>query len=148
MYMKLTVYLAGEIHTNWREELENKAKDANLTLDFISPQTNHDRSDNVGEDILGTQPGKVYKDDAASDINNFRTAVLMQKADIVIALFGEQYKQWNTAMDLSTAIAYNKPTILIRPESLIHPLKELSNKANVTVENVDQALEVLKYIYE
>lgn len=72
----------------------------------------------------------------------------MQKSDIVIALLGEKYKQWITAMDVSTAIAMNKPTIIIRPESLIHPLKELSNKANVTVETVDQALDVLSYIFE
>lgn len=51
-------------------------------------------------------------------------------------------------MDVSAAITMNKPTIIIRPESLIHPLKELSNKANVTVETVEQAIEVLAYIYE
>src|SRR5699024_8964945 len=71
-----------------------------------------------------------------------------QKADIVVALFGTEYKQWNTAMDLSTGIAMGKPSIMIRPESLIHPLKELSRKSNVTVESVDQAAEVLAYIYE
>lgn len=146
--MKLTVYLAGEIHTNWREELKEKAEDKHLPLTFVAPQTNHDRSDDVGEDILGEQPSNLYKDAAASDINNFRTQVMMQKADVVIALFGEQYRQWNTAMDASAAITLNKPTIIIRPESLIHPLKELSNKANVTVETVDQAIDVLSYIYE
>ncbi|KGR79188.1 YtoQ family protein [Ureibacillus manganicus] len=146
--MELTVYLAGQIHDNWREEVAQKAKEKNLPLHFVAPQTNHDRSDNIGEDILGKQPSNFYKDDAASDINNFRTQVLMQKADIVIALFGEKYKQWNTAMDASTAIAMNKPTIIIRPDSLIHPLKELSNKANVTVETVDQAIEVISYIFE
>ena len=146
--MQLTVYLAGEIHTNWREELEQLAKDKQLPLSFVAPQTNHDRSDDIGEVILGEQPGKVYKDNAASDINNFRTQVMIQKADVVIALFGEQYRQWNTAMDASAAITMNKPTIIIRPESLIHPLKELSNKANVTVETVEQALDVLAYIYE
>jgi len=41
-----------------------------------------------------------------------------------------------------------KPTIIIRPQSLIHPLKELSGKADVTVETADQALDVLSYIYE
>src|SRR5690625_251110 len=146
--MELTVYLAGEIHTNWREKLAKKAKAANLPLTFVSPQTNHERSDNIGEDILGEQPGPYYKDDAASDINNFRTQILLQKADVVIALFGEQYRQWNTAMDASAAISLGKQTIIIRPESLIHPLKELSNRANVTVETVDQAIEVLAYIYE
>lgn len=146
--MELTVYLAGEIHTNWREEIEKKAKEANLPLTFVSPQTNHDRSDNIGEEILGVQPGPYYKDDAASDINNFRTQILLQKADVVIALFGEKYRQWNTAMDASAAITMGKPTIIIRPPELIHPLKELSNRANVTVETVDQAIEVLKYVYE
>lgn len=146
--MELTVYLAGEIHTNWREEVKEKAKERELPLHFVGPQTNHDRSDSIGEDILGEQPGPLYKDDKASDVNNFRTQVLMQKADIVIALFGEQYKQWNTAMDASAAITLNKPTIIVRPEKLIHPLKELSNKANVTVETVDQAVDVLAYIFE
>lgn len=146
--MKLTIYLAGEIHTDWRNELQQKAEKVGLPFTFVSPQTNHDRSDNIGEEVLGKQPGNLYKDDAASNINNFRTAVMMQKADVVIALFGEQYRQWNTAMDASTAITLNKPTIIIRPESLIHPLKELSNKANVTVETVDQAIQVLQYIYE
>lgn len=146
--MELIVYLAGQIHDNWREEIVTKAREVKLPLKFVGPQTNHDRSDDIGEDILGKQPNKLYRDDAASSINNFRTQVLLQKADIVIALFGEKYKQWNTAMDVSAAITMNKPTIIIRPESLIHPLKELSNKANVTVETIDQAIEVLAYIYE
>jgi YtoQ family protein len=146
--MELTVYLAGQIHDDWRDQLAKKAKERNLPLVFVGPQTNHDRSDKIGEEILGKQPGNIYKDNAASDINNFRTQVLLAKSDIVIALFGEKYKQWNTAMDASTAIAMNKPTIIVRPESLIHPLKELSNKANVTVETVEQALDVISYIYE
>lgn len=146
--MKLIVYLAGQIHDDWRDEVAQKAKAKNLPLEFVAPQTTHDRSDNIGEEIQGKQPSSLYKDDAASDINNFRTQVLMKKADIVIALFGEKYKQWNTAMDASMAIAMGKPTIIIRPESLIHPLKELSNKANVTVETVDQAIDVISYIFD
>ncbi|MGM8365871.1 YtoQ family protein [Virgibacillus sp. W0181] len=146
--MKLTVYLAGEIHSNWREDVKKIAKENDLPLHFVGPQTEHAVSDDIGEKILGEQPNKLYKDEAASNINNFRTQILMQKADAMIALFGEDYRQWNTAMDASAAITMNKPTIIIRPESLIHPLKELSNKANITVESVDQALEVLRYVYE
>lgn len=146
--LNLTVYLAGQIHDDWRDELTQKAKQQDLPLTFVGPQTNHDRSDNIGEDILGEQPNNYYRDNAASDINNLRTQVLMNKADIVIALFGEKYKQWNTAMDASAAITLNKPLIIVRPTDLIHPLKELSNKANVTVETIEQALEVIQYIYE
>jgi len=146
--MELTVYLAGQIHDDWREQVKAKAKEKNLPLSFVGPQTSHDLSDDIGENILGEQPGNFYKDDAASAVNNLRTQVLMQKSDVVIALFGDKYKQWNTAMDASAAITMNKPTIIIRPEELIHPLKELSNKANITVETIEQALDVLAYIYE
>lgn len=146
--MEFTVYLAGQIHTNWREEVKQLIEEKDLSYQFVAPQTNHDASDDIGEKILGEQPGKYYKDDAASDINNFRTQVLMQKADIVIALFGDDYRQWNTAMDAATAINLGKPLIIVRPESLIHPLKELSNKANVTVETVEQAVQVLEYVFQ
>ncbi|GGI39409.1 YtoQ family protein [Mammaliicoccus stepanovicii] len=145
---QLTVYLAGQIHDNWRDDISHKVAQLNLPITFVGPQTNHDRSDDIGEAILGEQPNSYYRDNAASNINNLRTQVLMNKADVVIALFGEKYKQWNTAMDASAAVTMNKPLIIVRPKDLIHPLKELSNKANVTVETVDQAVEILKYIYE
>ncbi|HEU5138559.1 MAG TPA: YtoQ family protein [Bacillales bacterium] len=146
--MELTVYLAGQIHDNWRGELKNEAEKQSLPLQFVGPMENHDRSDNIGEEILGTQPDKVFKDEAASAVNNLRTQVLLGKSDVVIALFGEKYKQWNTAMDASAAITLGKPLILVRPESLHHPLKELANKAQVVVESPKQALQVLSYIFE
>ncbi|MCF6138316.1 YtoQ family protein [Pseudalkalibacillus berkeleyi] len=146
--MNLTVYLAGQIHDPWRDELIEKAHSKDLPLTFVSPMTNHSRSDAIGEEISGEQPTKIMKDDKASEFNNLRTEVLMAKSDVVIAYFGESYKQWNTAMDASTALAKNKPLILIRDESLHHALKELSNKATATVENFDQAIKALSYVFE
>lgn len=146
--MQLTVYLAGEIHTDWRDELKDKAKSLKLPITFVGPMENHDRSDFIGEEILGEQPDNIFRDQAASSFNNLRTEVLMKKADLVIALFGEQYKQWNTAMDASAAVSLQKPLILIRPKDLHHPLKELSRKASVTVETVNQAIKALSYIFE
>ncbi|MER2140708.1 MAG: YtoQ family protein, partial [Priestia megaterium] len=96
--MNLTVYLAGQIHDNWRDEIKNQAEQLNLPLTFVGPMTDHDRSDNIGEEILGKQPNAVLKDEAASQINNLRTQVLLKKSDVVIALFGEKYKQWNSSM--------------------------------------------------
>lgn len=144
--MEFIVYLAGQIHTDWRQEVTQLVEKKGLPFRFVAPQTNHDLSDNIGDKILGEQPNNYVKDNAASDINNFRTQVLLNKADIVIALFGEDYRQWNTAMDAATAINSGKPLIIVRPKSLVHPLKELSNKANVTVENVEQAVQVLEYV--
>ena len=146
--MRLTVYLAGEIHTSWRDEVKQQAEKLQLPVDFVGPMEVHDRSDNVGEEILGEQPEPIFKDAAASSFNNLRTEILMKKSDIVIALFGEQYKQWNTAMDASAAVAYGKPLILIRQKNHHHPLKELSRKAHLTVESVEQAVRALQYIFE
>lgn len=146
--MRLTVYLAGEIHSSWREEVKMKVAALKLPIDFVGPMEDHDRSDNIGEDILGKQPNAISKDAAASNFNNLRTELLMKQADLVIALFGEKYKQWNTAMDASAAVAFGKPLILIRNEAHHHALKELSRKANATVETVDQAVKALHYIFE
>lgn len=146
--MELTVYLAGHVHGDWREDVKAASEKKGLPIKFVHPQTEHDLSDDIGENILGKQPNDYFRDDAASAINNFRTSVLMEKSDVVIALFGEKYKQWNTAMDATTAINLGKPLIIVRPKEHIHAMKELSNKANVTVETIDQAIEVLAYIYK
>ncbi|MGE6628835.1 YtoQ family protein [Bacillus sp. NPDC077027] len=146
--MQLTVYLAGEIHSPWRDEIKEKSQSLKLPITFVGPMEHHDRSDDIGVEILGEQPNAIFKDDAASDLNNFRTEILLSKADVVIARFGEKYKQWNTAMDASYAITKGKPLILIRPKELHHPLKELSNKANITVETVNQAMKALSYVFE
>ncbi len=146
--MNLTVYLAGQIHDNWRDEVKQKAEKMNLPITFVNPMTNHGRSDAIGEEILGEQPNKIIKDDKASDFNNLRTEILLSKSDVVLAFFGESYKQWNTAMDASTALTLNKPLILVRDASLHHALKELSNKSTATVENFDQALQALSYVFE
>ncbi|GAF15248.1 hypothetical protein JCM19045_4598 [Bacillus sp. JCM 19045] len=108
---------------------------------------NHEKSDRIGEDIIGEQPNNILKDEAASSINNLRTHIWLKKADIVVALFGEEYKQWNTAMDAAKAIEAGIPVILIRPEKLHHALKELSNKAQVVVETPLQAIQTIEYIF-
>lgn len=146
--MRLTVYLAGQIHDNWRDILREKAAKMSLDIEFVGPMENHDRSDAIGEEILGQQPNKILHDETASQLNNLRTQVLMQRSDVVIALFGQKYKQWNTAMDAGIAIALNKPLILIRDEEHHHALKELANRAQVVVQTIDQALQALAYICE
>ncbi|GAE25800.1 hypothetical protein JCM9140_1817 [Halalkalibacter wakoensis JCM 9140] len=146
--MELLVYLAGEIHSSWRTQLKEQAQKQNLPLRFTGPMEDHQRSDHIGEEILGSQPNNVLKDEAASSINNLRTQILLSKSDVVIAYFGEQYKQWNSAMDAATAITLQKPVILIRDEKLHHPLKELANKAQLVVQTPEQALKALSYIFE
>ena len=142
--MRLTVYLAGEIHSDWRSTL--RAAAAHLPIDFVGPLENHDQSDAIGEDILGSQATSALKDDTASQFNNLRTRVLMAKADVVIAYFGEKFKQWNTAMDAGQALASGKPLVLISDGASAHALKELSNRAQASVFSIAQAVQALEYI--
>lgn len=142
--MRLTVYLAGEIHSTWRNELREKC--THLPIDFVAPMENHDQSDAIGEDILGEQATASLKDDAASQFNNLRTGVLMAKADVVVAYFGEKFKQWNTAMDAGIALASDKPVIIVNHGASSHALKELSNRAQATVTSLEQVVSALDYI--
>ncbi|MFC4077093.1 YtoQ family protein [Salinithrix halophila] len=146
--MELVVYLAGQIHDDWRQQLRQKAEERGLPLIFKGPQEDHDRSDSIGERIKGEQPNKEYRDHTASEVNNLRTRIWMEKADVVLALFGDQYRQWNTALDAGAAIQAGKPLILVRPAELIHPLKELAQRAQVVVESPEQALDALAYVLE
>ena len=145
---KLTIYLAGEIHSDWRAELQAELERRDLPVEFVGPQEVHDRSDSVGEDVLGEQPGNRYRDLVGAGINTLRTRVLMRRADIVVAYFGERFKQWNTAADAGAAVASGIPLILVRDSDLSHALKEIDAMASATVESLEQAAEVIAYIFE
>jgi YtoQ family protein len=80
--------------------------------------------------------------------NTLRTRVLMRRADLAVAYFGEKYKQWNTATDAGAAVANGIPLILVRDPELTHALKELDALAAMTVENLSQAAEAIAYIFE
>ena len=60
----LNVYLAGEIHSNWREEIIQLCEKEKLDVKFTSPVTDHEASDNCGVEILGAEEkifGKIEK---------------------------------------------------------------------------------------
>ena len=60
----LNVYLAGEIHSNWREEIIQLCEKEKLDVKFTSPVTDHEASDNCGVEILGAEEkifGKIDK---------------------------------------------------------------------------------------
>lgn len=144
----LTIYAAGEIHSDWRDELRGALADRGVDAEVVGPQEVHARSDSVGEDILGEQPGPRYRDLMGARMNTLRTRVLLRRADLVVAYFGPQYKQWNTATDAGAAIAGGLPLVLVRAPDLIHALKELDALATVTVATLEQAAEAIAYVFE
>ena len=145
---QLTIYAAGEIHSAWRNELRNALERRGVQATVVGPQEVHDRSDSVGEDILGEQPGARYRDLMGARVNTLRTRILLRQSDLVVAFFGPKYRQWNTATDAGAAVAAGLPLVLVRSDDLIHALKELDALATVTVETLDQAAEAISYVFE
>ena len=144
----IVIYAAGEIHSAWRGELRRHLDELDVDAEVVGPQEVHDRSDAVGEDILGEQPNARYRDLMGARVNTLRTRVLMQRADLCVAYFGPKYKQWNTASDAGAAVATGLPLVLVRAEEHVHALKELDALATVTVDTLEQAAKAIAYIFE
>ena len=144
----IKVYLAGEIHTNWREELAEKCNFAKLDIQFTSPVTNHENSDNCGIEILGNEDKNFWKDNKGANINSIRTKKSIEDCDIVIVKFGEKYKQWNAAFDAGYAAALNKSIIVIHNDDHQHALKEVDAAASAVASNNEQVVRILKYVQD
>ena len=145
MHMEITVYLSGEIHTEWRNEIINKSNELNLPIEFLSPNTNHELSDDVGVEILGKEDKKFWHDHKSAKINSIRTKNAIDRSDIVIVRFGEKYKQWNAAFDAGYASAMSKNLIIIHSDENQHALKEIDSVAHAVVKNVDEVIKILNY---
>ena len=142
----LNIYLSGEIHTDWREEIINLCKNENLNISFSSPITNHEASDNCGVEILGQEENNFWKDSKGANINSIKTSKAIKDADIVIVKFGEKYKQWNAAYDAGYASALGIPIICIHNKENQHALKEIDAAALAVTENNLQVVQILKYV--
>ena len=144
--MELTVYLSGEIHTDWRDEIIKLCNNEDLSVTFSSPNTNHESSDNCGVEILGKEENNFWKDNKGASINSIRTKKAIKDSDVVIVKFGEKYKQWNAAYDAGYAAALNKSIIIIHNEEHQHALKEVDAAAAAVASDQKQAVRILKYV--
>jgi len=139
-----TIYLSGEIHSDWRQRIENSAAD--LPTTFTAPVTDHAASDNCGVEILGPEENSFWKDHKGAQINAIRTRTLIRNADVVVVRFGNQYRQWNAAFDAGFAVACDKPLIVLHPAELQHALKEIDAAALAVAEAPEQVVEILRYV--
>jgi len=142
--MKYTVYLSGEIHTPWREEIIQGCNKLNLHIEFSSAVTNHEQSDAAGDCLL-TQDHHYNRDHQSAKVNAIRTKTLIKNSDIVIVRFGDKYKQWNAAFDAGYCAAINKPYITLHDESIVHALKEVDASAQAWATTPKQIVDILNY---
>ena len=142
----LNVYLSGEIHSNWREEIIDLCNKENLEINFTSPVTNHEASDNCGVEILGTEDNNYWKDNKGAKINSIKTKKSIEDCDVVVVKFGEKYKQWNAAFDAGYASALGKSLIIMHQDDFQHALKEVDASALATVKNNIELLDIFRYV--
>jgi len=140
-----TVYLSGEIHTDWRDRIAGGVRERNLPVDLVSPNTDHESSDDCGTDILGGEDNPFWKDHKGASVNALRTRTLLERADIVVVRFGDKYKQWNAAFDAGYAAALGKSIITLHDPALTHPLKEVDAAALAVAETPEQVVRLLDY---
>ena len=143
--MNWTVYLSGEIHTDWRLQVMQGAAEKNLPATFTSAVTNHEASDAAGDD-LGAESDSFWRDHKSAKVNAIRTRILIEQCDIAIVRFGDKYKQWNAAFDAGSCAALGKPYITLHDESIIHPLKEVDAAAMAWARTPEQVVAVLTYV--
>ena len=144
----LNVYLSGEIHSDWSEEIIQLCTEENLNIQFSSPNTTHESSDNCGVEILGSEEKNFWKDSKGAKINSIRTKKYIKDCDVVVVKFGEKFKQWNAAFDAGYASALNKSIIVIHNDEHQHALKEVDASACAVAKDQDQVVRILKYILE
>lgn len=140
-----SVYLSGEIHSDWRDRIAEGVAKAGLPVELLAPVTDHAASDDVGADILGDEADKFWRDHKGAGVNAVRTQTLLRRADVVVVRFGDKYRQWNAAFDAGYAAALGKPVITLHDPELEHALKEVDRAALAVAETPEQVVEILRY---
>lgn len=143
--MSFYVYLSGEIHSDWRDEIQRGAEALGLDVVFTSAVTDHAASDAAG-DHLGEESQPFWRDHKSSKVNLIRTKTLIEQSDLVVVRFGDQYKQWNAAFDAGYCAALGKPYVTLHGEDIVHPLKEVDAQAMAWATSTDQVVEILRYV--
>ncbi|MGF1445110.1 MAG: YtoQ family protein [Pikeienuella sp.] len=141
-----TIYLSGEIHTDWRVEIADGAAARDLPVRFTGPVTEHAASDDCGVEILGAEPDKFWHDRKGAGVNALRTRTLIAEADLVVVRFGEKYKQWNAAFEAGYAAALGKGLVILHGPEHAHALKEVDEAAQAVAETPAQVVRILDYV--
>ncbi len=141
-----TVYLSGEIHSDWRERIARGVEAAGLAVQLTAPVTVHADSDDSATAIFGPQPDSFWRDHGSAKLNSIRNATLIAAADIVVVRFGEKYRQWNAAFDAGFATALGKPIVTLHPPEHDHALKEIDAAAKAVARDPAQVVQALAYV--
>ncbi|MEM8834321.1 MAG: YtoQ family protein [Planctomycetota bacterium] len=141
-----SVYLGGEVHSDWRAQIAQGVEAKQLPVALCAPVTDHPASDACGVRILGEEPDPFWHDHKGAKVNAIRTRTLIDSCDIAVIRFAGEYREWNAAFDAGYAAARGKSLIVIHPEELRHALKEVDGAAMAVARTAEQVVEILEYV--
>jgi YtoQ family protein len=142
------VYLAGEIHTGWRDAISDGVGAHDLPVAFSAPVTRHSLSDDIGVKILGREDADFWRDQKSSGINAIRRRVHLQDADVVVARFDDEHKELDEAFEIGMAVALGKPVIAYHDAHLDHALKNLDHAAFAVARTAEQVVRIIRYVID
>lgn len=144
--MAYTIYLSGETHTDWRDQILQGIENNELDIEVLGPITDLNISENIGSEILGPEENNFWRDHKSAKINALRNNHYLGQADLVVVRFGEKYRQWEAAFDAGLAIGMGIPIVVMHDPELTHALKEIDAAALAVTQDSLQLIEILKYI--
>jgi YtoQ family protein len=150
--MPLSVYLSGDIHTTWREDLAAAIAEAGLPVTLFAPNCVHKDSDDGGNIILGAEEKGFWYDYKSQSVNAIRNRTLMARADVVIVRFLDdpRFPQWDAAFEAGLAVGMGKELVVMHDHTettmMDHKLKSIDVEARAVVVTVKEVVDLLAFL--
>ena len=145
----MVVVRFGEQYRQWNAAFDaGYAAALGKALVTLHPPEHDHALRRCGAAILGVQSERFWHDHLGAGVNAIRTRTLLERADVVVVRFGEQYRQWNAAFDAGYAAALGKPLVTLHPPEHDHALKEVDRAALAVAREPEQVVDLLRYVVE
>ena len=123
----LKVYLSGEIHTDWREQIIEGAKA--LDVSFTAPVTDHARIDDCGVAILGEETTNLARSQRCQ-INAIRTRKGIRTQMSSLCVLVRNTNSGTQPLMQAMPLRLGKSLIILHPgDDHQHALKEVDAAA-------------------
>lgn len=123
----MKVYLAGNMHTNWRELVASRVQEC----EFLWPHK---------------APSKGHSDGGDPDFYFPRDVALLRSADLLFCVIEDVGRNIGTSAEVGMAFAWGKPVILVNLCASIHSFQFLEKSSTSVCHSIDAGIDVLKFV--
>ena len=123
----MKIYLAGNMHTDWRERVASRIKGC----EFLWPYK------------FSMDGGSTSK---GSDVFFPRDIVLLRSADLVFCVIENEGRNIGTSAEVGMAYAWGKPVVLVNLCPDISSFEFLEKASTTVCYSLEDGLEVLRFL--